>query len=80
MAAMKTWQGEVRLVGPATRTAPSPGVAVTARIVVDGDRLAIDRLDGVDGLGAPRWVALRPAEVTQESLCRALAIHAGQEA
>ena len=80
MAAMKTWQGEVRLVGPATRTAPSPGVAVTARIVVDGDRLAIDRLDGVDGLGAPRWVALRPAEVTQDSLCRALVIHAGQEA
>lgn len=82
---VKTWTGTVQLFGEATRSSPSPGVKVTVRIAASGGNagsphpcenqpsLTVDRQDGLDGVGQPRWVKLEPQEIMPESLCRALA-------
>ena len=56
---------------------PDPDNPVTVRIALDGDRLTVDRQDGLDGVGAPRWAKVDPREIMPESLCKALAETAG---
>lgn len=71
---MKVWTGTVQLFETTTRGGdPDPGDPVAVRIVLDGDRLTVDRQDGLDGVGAPRWAKVDPREIMPDSLCRALA-------
>lgn len=61
MEGMNVWTGTVQLFGTTTRGGgPDPGDPVAVRIVLDGDRLTVDRKAGTDGVGAPRWVKVEP--------------------
>jgi len=76
----KIWIGKARLFGTTVRGLTQPlGEEVTIRIISNTIGVTVDRQNGVDGLGKPRWEETEARLFTQDSLIAALVNAAGAE-